>query len=161
MTDAPSPSSSFWFFAGLTPGCPCLFCTREPGTSQTWTQNPGILHQHWVEGKDHLLQPAVNTLPSAHHDTIGLLCFKGTVLAHGQLGVYLDPWGFFCHAALQLVSPQHGMVHRVIPRPRAWHFPFLNFMTFLPAHFSSLLKSLYTAQLWCAHLRACTLASWK
>ena len=107
MTDAPSPSWSFWLFAGLAPGCPSLSCTREPTTSQTWRQKLAMSHPHWENGTEHLLQPAGNTLCSAPHDTIGLLCFKGTLLPYGQLGVYLEHQGFICQAALQLVSPQH------------------------------------------------------
>ena len=47
-TDASVPSSSPWPFIGLSPVCPCLFCSGEPRTghsSQTWC------HQCGVEGR--------------------------------------------------------------------------------------------------------------
>ncbi|KAK4830496.1 hypothetical protein QYF61_011409 [Mycteria americana] len=70
-----------------------------------------------------------------------LLC---TLLAHVQL-VEHDPQVLFCKAAFHLVSPQPELVHGVIPpQVQDLQFPLLNSIRFLSAHFSSLLRSLWT-----------------
>lgn len=58
-------------------------------------------HQRWVEGKDNLLQPDRDALPSASQDTaaqdaVGCLCCEGTVQTHVHLGVHQDPRDLFC-----------------------------------------------------------------
>ncbi|KAF1440525.1 Zinc finger RNA-binding protein, partial [Pygoscelis papua] len=49
-------------------------------------------------------------------DASRLLCCKGTLLAHVQLGVRQDPRVLFCQAAFQLGGCQHILVHGVVPR---------------------------------------------
>lgn len=49
----------------------------KPSTGHNVTD---MSQQHWVEGKDHLDQPAGS----------GLLCWKGPLLAHVQLGAHQD-----------------------------------------------------------------------
>ena len=71
-------------------------------------------HQCGVEGKDHLPRPAGNTPPDADQDPIDLLCSKGTMLSHLQLGVHQDPQVLSCQAAFQLGGPQHIFLHRVV-----------------------------------------------
>ncbi|KAK4828308.1 hypothetical protein QYF61_025320 [Mycteria americana] len=67
------------------------------------------------QGKVHLPQPAGNTPPDAAQDTISLLCCKGTLLAHVQLGVHQDPQVLFCEAAFKLSGSQHILEHEVVP----------------------------------------------
>lgn len=51
-----------------------------------------------------------------------------------------------CKAAFQTVSHQPVRVHRLfLPRWKTLHFPFLNFLTTLSPHFSSLLRSFWMA----------------
>lgn len=80
-------------------------------------------------------------LMEPRQDTTSLLCCRGTVLAHGQLGVHQDSQGLSCQAAFQLGRPLHTLVPRVVPSQcRTWHFPLLNYRRSLSAHLSSLTK---------------------
>lgn len=46
--------------------------------------------------------------------TLGLLCWKGTLLAYRQLAVQ-DPKVHLCRAAFQPVGPRYVLVHGVVP----------------------------------------------
>lgn len=56
-----------------------------------------------------------NALPSLAQDLVGLLCYRGASLAHGQCPVPEDPQVLFCKIAFQLVDLQPELLHRVIP----------------------------------------------
>lgn len=45
-------------------------------------------HQRWIEGKDHFPLLPGDAFPSTTHETVGLLCHRGTLLAHDQLVVH-------------------------------------------------------------------------
>ena len=62
-------------------------------------------HLGRVEGEDHLPQPAGHALFNASQDTIGLLCHKDTLLAHGQSVVYQNTLALLHGGPLQQVSP--------------------------------------------------------
>ena len=81
-------------------------------------------HQLWIKGKDDLSLPAVNTLSNESQDTMWHFCWKGTLLAHVQLGVYQDPQVLFYQPAFQLGSPQYVLVHGVVP-PQVQELTFL------------------------------------
>ena len=99
-------------------------------------------HQCWGEGKDHLPRSAGDTPPNAVQDS--RLCCKSTLLVHVQLSVH--PQVLFYQAAFQLGDPQHILcMGLVFPRCRTFHFSRLNFSRVLSAHFSSLLRSCWTA----------------
>ena len=115
---APDCYMSLWPFVALSPVCPSLSSPELDTVLQLWP------HHCWAEGKDQFPRPAGNTLPSAAWDTIGLLCFKGTLLAHVQLSVHQDSH-VFCKAAFLLGGSQHILVHRVVP-PQIQDFPLLN-----------------------------------
>ncbi|KAK4811113.1 LOW QUALITY PROTEIN: hypothetical protein QYF61_016399 [Mycteria americana] len=61
--------------------------------------------------KDRLISEA----KSVHATSFGILCHKGTLLAHIQLSIHQDTQVFFCKAAFQLVGPQPVLVHGIIP----------------------------------------------
>ena len=82
-----SPLINYWPFTALAPVCPCLTSARDPRTRHS---TPDVSLQCWVEGKVHSPWPAGNTPPNASQDAVGLLCFKGALLAHGQLLVHRD-----------------------------------------------------------------------
>jgi len=50
---------------------------------------------------------------------LAFFAIKGVLLVHDQLVVHLDPRILSCKADFQLVSPQHLLVHGVIPSQRA------------------------------------------
>ena len=72
-------------------------------------------HQCWLDGKVHLPWPAGSTVPNAAQGTISLLCHKGTLLAHGRLGVHQEPQVCFCSVAPQLGGTYHILVHGIVP----------------------------------------------
>jgi len=94
-------------------------------------------HKSRVEGKDHLPQPAGNTFSSAAQDTICLLCCKGTLLAHIQLGLHYGPFPPSCFPAGWSPS-MYWCTGLFLPICMTLCFPLLNFMRFPLAHFSSL-----------------------
>ncbi|KAK4826730.1 hypothetical protein QYF61_010983 [Mycteria americana] len=53
--------------------------------------------------------------PLDPQDTISLLCGKGTLLVHVQLGVCHDPQVLLCRATFQLGVPQHILEHGIVP----------------------------------------------
>lgn len=75
-----------------------------------------------------------------------LFCGKGTLLAQGQSGVQQNLKVLFCKAASQLVAPRtEWCMGLPLPSCRNGHNPLVGFMKILSAHFSSLLRSLWTA----------------
>ncbi|KAK4810721.1 hypothetical protein QYF61_007695 [Mycteria americana] len=115
-------------------------CDRPP------TGVNSIHHHSLGSAIQPVLYPAKSTPVQAMstQDTVNLLCGKGTLLAHVQLGVHQD---LLCKAAFQLGGPQHvyWCMGLFLPWCRTWHFPLLNCMRFLSAHFSSLSRSLWMA----------------
>lgn len=89
MTDAPSPSSPLWPFAGLPPTCPSLSCTKEPRTGH---KSPDVSHESWAGDKDHLPRPAGDTLFNAVQGADGLLGSKGALLANRHYAVHPAFW---------------------------------------------------------------------
>lgn len=69
-TDSPVPSSSSWLFAGPSPVCPCLSCTKEPNTghSTAGVDTPVLSRR----GKDHLPETAGNTPSNAAQDPVSI-----------------------------------------------------------------------------------------
>lgn len=61
-----------------------------------------------------------------------------------ELGVHQDPEDFFHKATSQLDGPQYILV-LFLHRHRTLHLPLLNRIRFLSIHFSSLLRSFWTA----------------
>ena len=108
--DAPVSSS---FHGPLLESLQCthLSCTGEPRAGPS---TPGVASPLLSRGKGSPLS-AGSALPNAAQGTIHLLCCKGTLLPHGQFGVYWDLQVPFCRAAFQLGSPQHVLVHGVVP----------------------------------------------
>lgn len=72
-------------------------------------------HRGRIEGTDPLHQPAGDSAPDELWDTICLLGHKGTLVAHGQLGVPKDQQVLFHKAAFQQVIPKTVLVHHGIP----------------------------------------------
>lgn len=97
-----------------------------------------------------VLSRETGSSPSAwQHSSQEAICLHciGAFLAHVQPGFHQDPQVFFVKDALQLVDPTAWHLGLFLSRGRTWHFPLLSFMRFLPAHFSSLSRSLWmTAQ---------------
>lgn len=56
--------------------------------------------QHREEGQDHLPCPAGHTSFGASQDTVGLLGYEGTLLAHVQLPIHQYPQVLFGNPAL-------------------------------------------------------------
>jgi len=73
-------------------GSPRVNCVRSP-PGRFWISAEKRTPQHLRATCSSALcsQPAGNALPSAAQDIFGLLGHKGTLMAHGQLGVHLDP----------------------------------------------------------------------
>ena len=71
-------------------------------------------HEFSIKGKDQLPLSAGNAFPDAILDIISLRYSKGTLQAHGQLGVHQDPQVLFCRAASQLSGLQHVPVPGVV-----------------------------------------------
>lgn len=94
------------------------------------------------EGKDDHSGPACNTLPYADKNMFHPFIFRqGILLAHIQL--HQDPQDPSYQAAFLMDGPQHLYLcmELLLPRYRSFYFPLVNFMRFLTAHFSNLLKS--------------------
>lgn len=115
----------------------CVPAQRRP------EPNPGL--QVWprqgsAESKDHLLKPGGNTLPKGLQDAMGLLCYKGTLVPRFQLGVHQDPEVLSSADLLSswLAPSLHCCLGVFFCRHRISQFSLVNFMKFLPAHFSSL-----------------------
>lgn len=87
----------------------CRSCTAKPRTRST----------------------TLDALPNAP------LRHKG-ILTHVQLDVHQDPHLIYCQAAFQLVSPQHVLVHGVVPsRMQDLSRLFVELTGCLSAHFST------------------------
>lgn len=83
----------------------------------------------------------LNNNTNEAQDAVLLLCCKGTLLSHGQLIFHHDPQDLFCKTASSWSVPNPQQFIELFPsRNRTWHFPLLNSMRFLSAHF--LLRSL-------------------
>jgi len=76
----------------------CVSRTGKPRPGRSSLDVPPVPSRE----EHHLPRPAGNTLPSTAQGSAGLPCCKGTLLAHGQLGVHQD---LSCWAGSQLVSP--------------------------------------------------------
>lgn len=104
-------------------------------------------HWFWVKGENHLSQPPGNVLPNGAWEAVGLLCYNAALLASVQFVVYQDPQVLLCKDALQLFRPSmYSHMALFLPRCRTLHFPLLNFLRLLLAHFSSLSRFLWTAE---------------
>lgn len=119
-SDALIPSSSLWHFAELVPVCPCLSGTEE---LRTGANTSDVLHQCWVDRKDHL--PWLLMMPFLMQPR-RLLAFFAALF---QLAAYQEPQGQLYKAIFQLAGPNLSWcVGLFLPMWRAWHFPLLNFM---------------------------------
>lgn len=94
-------------------------------------------------GLGHILWPAGNTTVNTAQEVLDLLYCNFSVLGQGQLVVHQGPP--LSSSADLLFSWMTPRVFRCmelsLPRCKTLHFPLLNFMRFLPAHFSSLVRS--------------------
>ena len=107
---------------------------------------PDVSQQCWVEVKDHLPQPGDNPSP-ASQDAAGLLWCRGALVAiGGQFTVHQNPQVLSAQLLWSWSAPSvYWYAGLFFLRCRSSHFPLLNFMRFLPAHFSSLPRSLWMA----------------
>lgn len=71
-----------------------------------------------------LPRPFGNTPPNAAQETAGRLGHQGTLLACFPFGVHQDTQILFCKALFQLASPQHILVHGLVP-PQVQDFSIL------------------------------------
>lgn len=60
---------------------------------QNWSECPRCVSA--VLSEDHLPWPLGSALPNAAQDAIGALCWEGSLLVHGPLGVHQDPQVLF------------------------------------------------------------------
>lgn len=75
------------------------------------------------------------------------------LVAFASVVVHQDPKVIHRRAAFQLLSPSlYWCTGLSLPRGRAWHFPWLNFMRLPPGPSSSLRRSLLVAALVCQAL---------
>lgn len=85
--------------------------------------------------------PSLDMLATLLQDS--LLCGKGTLVAHVQLGVHQDPQVLFAVVlSNSLVSNIFLFMGLFLHRCRALQFPLLQYMWFLSAYFSRQLRSL-------------------
>lgn len=78
-------------FVRLSPVCPCLLSLGRPELDQ----HPGLVSPELSQGAGSLLSLTISTAPhAAQHAFGGVICHKGRLLVHGQLGVCWDPQGF-------------------------------------------------------------------
>lgn len=99
-------------------------------------------HQCWIEGKDHLSQPAGKRSPNIAQDTAAF-----TARTHCWLMFNLVTPRSFSAKLLssQVVPSMSWCLGLLLPRCWTLQFPLLNFMRFLSAHFSSLSRSFWMA----------------
>lgn len=103
---------------------------------------PGVAWTVLSEACEGSPWPAGSILPNASQDAVGLLC--STLLGQVPPDDPQDLQSLFCQAAFQLDAPKHNLVHGVFPLQVQKFAVFLvNFMKFLSAHFSSLLRYLW------------------
>lgn len=142
LRGTPFPSSTLWPSTGLCPGDPCLYGTEEP--------KPG----HSIPGKASPVLSKREASPSSTwwghspwcSPNINLLYYKNTLLTRFNL---VSPRTFKFLSAKVLLSQSSPRMALGITPPtcRTSHFPSLNLLCFIPAHFSSLTTSLsMTAQ---------------
>ena len=108
------PVSFFYWTERLT----CLSCTLLYyllWRSSMGHCTPDVSHQCWVEGKDHLPQPAGNALPNTAQEAAGFLCCQSTLLAHGHLDVHQDSQVLFCKVSFQTARLQAILMYGFIP----------------------------------------------
>lgn len=110
--DTPIHSLSLWSFPGLSLYIHVSLVLWRTGLNTALHVWP---HQCWGGRKDHLPQPAGNTLSNGAQVPINFLCGKGILSARIQLGIHQDPQVLFCQAAFQLVAPQHILAHGIFP----------------------------------------------
>lgn len=101
-------------------------------------------HQCWGEGT--LPQPAGNTLPNAAQDAIDFCCSKGTLLVHVQVSTRISR-SFSAKLLPSQSAPTLYWCLRLLLLTCGEDFSFssVELHEFLPAHFSSLLRSPWTA----------------
>lgn len=121
---APVALSSLWPSAQLYLVAPCLSCTQLEILLQIQP------HQCWEEQKDQVSWPAGSTPPSTAHDAVGL-CLWLTLDS-------LSPRSFFARLLSSLCKCRGFL----LPRCRTLHFPLVNLMRFLTAHFCCLFSFL-------------------
>lgn len=80
-------------------------------------------YQCWIQGKDHISQPAGSAFSDASPEADGHLCHKGALLDPVQLSFYWNTQIFSCSAAFKLVSP-------VLPEPCWFRLAFSAFSVF-------------------------------
>lgn len=95
----------------------------------------------WTERGSALLT-CCNDLPDAARMAFGLLCHKGTLLAHGQFGVHQDSQPFSIMLLSSWLAPSMCRCMGFIPGYQVWHFHLLSFQESLSAYFSILIRSL-------------------
>lgn len=99
------------------------------------------LLQCWAEWKDHLPRSAGSS-SQCSLGPLGCLCCRGLLLAHVQLAVC--QWVLLCKAAL---SPSMSWCWGwLLPWCRALHLVLLNLVRFPSAHFSSLSRCVWMAE---------------
>ena len=100
MTDTPSPQSCEWTFTRLDPICLCL----SYWGAQHWTQYSKCVSAVLSRGEGSPPWPG-NALLDTAQEAVSLLCCKGALLRHGQLGVHQDPLVLSYRATCQPVTP--------------------------------------------------------
>lgn len=116
--------------------------------TQNWSQHSWVwIHQCWVEEKDHLHSPAGNALPDAgsghHWPFLQEGCVAGSCSRWWPPG----PPSHFLPSCFPAGWPPslYRCLGLFLPRYRTCYFPLLNVKRFLPAHLSSLSRSLCMA----------------
>lgn len=135
MWDFQRSQTSSWVFPELTPVCPYLLYGKPRNEHRT----ADIPYQCQAEGRDHLRQPAGNTLCHSAQKAVDLLCLWGLVT--GLYSVWCS-WGLpgpSLHSCCPAVS--HTLpwcLGLFLTRSKNWHFPFLYFIRFFLSQSSSL-----------------------
>lgn len=135
-----NPWSPLWYLTELGPGYLHLSGTGKPST-------PGVCGQFWAEEKDHLPWPAGSAFPSASHWTkvVGArthCLLMSSFLSSRTPGGYLPNCFPFGHLPTHPPPQVYWSLTLFFPRCGSLHFPWLEFMRFLFAHFSSVLRSI-------------------
>lgn len=71
-------------FVALQRACSCLLTSFVLGSPVLDTSLQVGFHQCWAKWRDHLSQTTDSTVPHPAQETLGLLCHKGSLLAHVQ-----------------------------------------------------------------------------
>lgn len=130
---------SFMALAALAPACPCTSYNGEPSAEHS---TPDKASPVLSRGENPIFWSAGNAVPHADQEAVSL-CAAGV---HYWLTFNLEsirtPKSFSVKLLPRQSAPSlYRYMRLFFPRCRIWYFPLLNFMRFLPAHFSSLCPS--------------------